>query len=99
MEPRNWIGLIILFVGVAIQPIGWMFYFWVQILSFVLIVIGCLIFGSQKYMDYQDEKEFSSGRTGGTVVPGDIHDHSGWGSGGQSSSWQSSNSNDSSGGD
>jgi len=101
MEPRNWIGLIIIFIGVAIQPIGWMFYFWVQILSFILIVIGLLIFCTQKYLDYQVEKEFSSGSSNGQGIPGDVHDHSGWGSGGQSSSWSSSDSGggDSGGGD
>ena len=101
MEPRNWIGLGIIIIGVIIQPIGFMYFFWAQILSFVLIFIGFLIFGTQKYLDYKTEKEFSSGHQSGPAIPGDIHDHSGWGSGGQSSSWTSSNSGggDSGGGD
>jgi len=101
MEPRNWIGLGIIIIGVIIQPIGFMYFFWAQILSFVLIFVGFLIFGTQKYLDYKAEKEFSSGHQSGQAIPGDINDHSGWGNGGQSSSWTSSNSGggDSCGGD
>ena len=88
MEPRNWIGIIIILLGVILQPVGWMFVFWVQILSFVLITIGVFIFVTQKYINYKEEKEFVSRRSG-SGMPGDIHENSGWGSGGRSESWSS----------
>jgi len=88
MEPRNWIGIILVIIGVIIQPVGWMYTFWLQILSFVLIFIGVFIFVTQKYLDYSVARELSG--KGGSGMPGDIHDSSGWGSGGRSDSWEAS---------
>ncbi|MBQ4810580.1 hypothetical protein J8M20_04500 [Pseudoalteromonas luteoviolacea] len=90
MEARNWIGLGFIIVGVVLQPVGFMFVFWIQILSFILIFLGAAIFSTQKYLDHKMEKEYSSGHHNGQKLPGDIHDYSGWGEGGRSESWQSS---------
>ncbi|MBI3547228.1 MAG: hypothetical protein HY081_11660 [Gammaproteobacteria bacterium] len=89
MQPRNWIGLVIILVGVMLQPIGWMYIFWVQILSFMLIFIGVFIFATQKFLEKSVEKELASERTSSRTMPGDIQDHSGWGEGGRSESWSS----------
>ncbi len=99
MEMRNWIGIIIILAGVIIQPVGWMFHFWLQILSFVLIFIGVVIFVTQKYIEKSEEREFSSGSGNRQAMPGDIHDYSGWGEGGRSESWSSSHGSDGGGGD
>jgi len=98
MEKRNWIGLVFILSGVIIQPIGWMFMFWLQILSFVLIFIGAVIFVTQKYIEKSEEKEFGSGGSYGPAMPGDIHDNSGWGKGGRSESYMSDSSGDGGGG-
>ncbi len=90
MESRNWIGLVIILAGVVIQPIAWMYNFWLQVLSFSLIFIGAFIFFTQKYIQRSEEKEFGASHTGGPVVPGDIHESSGWGHGGRSNSWSDS---------
>ena len=106
MDFRKWIGLGSILAGVLIQPIGWMYEFWLQILSFVLIFVGAFIFVTQKYVD-KAVKEFNSGgrgrrgrrgRRGGPVMPGDIHDYSGWGKGGRSESYMSKSSSDGDGG-
>jgi membrane protein implicated in regulation of membrane protease activity len=89
MGPRNWIGLAILLIGVALQPIGWMYYYWIQILSFVLIFIGVNILITQKYLDKSVEREFTSGKRSGHALPGDVHNNSGCGQGGRSESWTS----------
>lgn len=89
MELRNWIGIVIILIGVVLQPVGFMFVFWVQILSFVLIAIGVIIFATQKFIEYKEEKEFNSRGSSGPGMPGDIHEYSGWGSGGRSESWSS----------
>ncbi len=94
MEGRNWIGLGFILVGVIIQPVGWMFVFWLQILSFVLIFIGTFIFVTQKYIEKSEEKEFASSGSGGPTMPGDIHEYSGWGSGGRSDSYMSDSGSD-----
>ena len=90
MEPRNWIGIMIVIAGVIIQPIGWMFHFWLQVASFILIFVGVLIFATQKYIQKSEEREFGSSSGSGQAMPGDIHDYSGWGEGGRSESWSSS---------
>jgi len=98
MEARNWIGIIFIVAGIALQPVGWMFVFWLQILSFILIVIGVFIFVTQKYIEKKEEGEFAIGKGKGSAVPGDVHDYSGWGQGGRSESWSSSNDGGGSGG-
>lgn len=93
MEKRNWIGLIFMLAGIIIQPVGFMYAFWLQILSFVLIFIGAFIFVTQKYIEKKEEKEFGS-YGGGRSMPGDIHDNSGWGKGGRSDSYMSDSGSD-----
>lgn len=95
MEPRNWIGIILLICGVVVQPIGWMFYFQLQILSFVLIFLGVFILIVQKRIQAAEEKEFSLGSSRGHAIPGDAHGYSGWDEGGRSDSWKSSSAGDS----
>jgi len=90
MEPRNWIGLIFILCGVIIQPIGWMYAFWIQIASFILIFIGVVIFVTQRYIERVESRGERSGSRSGSGMPGDIHDASGWGHGGRSESWKSS---------
>jgi len=83
MEFRNWVGIAIITLGVLLLPIGWMFYFPLQIFSFALICT------TNKFLDKSVEKEFSGSSRSGGAMPGDIHDHSGWGKGGRSDSWSS----------
>ena len=90
MEFRNWIGITIIILGVALQSIGWMFYFPLQIVSFALIVVGVMVFVTNKFLDKSVENEFKSGSSSGSAMPGDVHDYSGWGKGGRSDSWSSS---------
>ena len=86
MEPRNWIGLTIAFIGMVLQPIGWILYPWVRILSLVLFAVGVAIFFTQKYIEQMDAKEFGSGSDPSSSGPGDIYNYSGWRSGGRSES-------------
>ena len=96
MEPRNWIGLTIIIVGLILQPVGWMYVFWIQGLSFVLIAIGVLVFATQKILERKIEKEYGSGGSG---KPGEIHGYSGWGDGGRSESWKAEHGGDGGSGD
>lgn len=90
MEARNYIGLGILFIGVGLQPVGWMYSMKLSIVSLVLIFIGVMVFCTQKYLDYVDDQKNSSyGR--GTGLSGDIEGHSGWANGGKSTAYQNSN--------
>ena len=89
MEFRNWIGIIIIIPGVLLLPIGWMFYFPLQIISFGLIFVGVTVFATNRFLDKTVESEFNGGSRSGSAMPGDVHDHSGWGKGGRSDSWSS----------
>ena len=100
MELRNWIGLIMIFIGIGLQPVGWIYYYPAQIASFFFILIGCFVFATQKYLDKKEETE-NSRYIGKRSLTGDTADNSGWGRGGQSHSYQTYNSDggDSGGGD
>jgi len=86
MAPRRWIGLTLMFTGMIFQPIGWMHILWVQGLSLVLIFVGVFLLVKPKSVSESIDNEglHSSSRK---LMPGDIHDHSGWGKGGRSESW------------
>ncbi len=90
MEPRNYIGLLLVLAGVVLQSIGWIYSTIVAVLSFVLIALGLAIFITQRVLEKMEDREFGHGGGGGPAVPGDIHDYSGWGKGGRSDAWQSS---------
>jgi hypothetical protein len=86
------VGLIFLVFGVVLQPIGWMYWLPGAIISFVAIVIGVLLIYRDKHHDPDiGSADGSSERSSGRALPGDIHGHSGWQSGGRSTSWESSN--------
>jgi hypothetical protein len=101
MEARHYIGIILIGIGTLLIPIGWMFYPIVTIIGWLAFILGLIIFMTQKVIEKMEDKEFGEGGKSGTAVPTDIHDYSGWGSGGRSEGWSSSQSsgNDGGGGD
>ncbi|MDM8564894.1 hypothetical protein QUF74_04510 [Candidatus Halobeggiatoa sp. HSG11] len=99
MELRNWIGIIIALVGAILQPIGWMYVYWIHALSFILIFVGILIFATQKYIEKSEEKEFGTGAHRDNCPRlGDVHGYSGWNDGGRIESWSSNNGGSDGGG-
>lgn len=94
MEARHYVGIVIIIAGVGLQPVGWVYYYPLQILSFILIFIGVAIFATQKYLDRKDEA-LSNRYMPRQGMPGDIHDYSGWSNGGKSQSYQNFHSSDS----
>lgn len=79
-------------VGVALQPIGWIFLPWVTIVSFVAIALGVLLAFASWRGDDGMEGGSSSIEFTGRELPGDIHGYSAQMSGGRSTSWESSHS-------
>ncbi len=98
MNPFRAVGLIILLVGVILQPIGWMYSHWLTPISFLSIIAGVFLMLRGRQLDGSGEGT-SSGRLTGREMPGDIHGYSGQMSGGRSTSWESSHSSDSGGSD
>lgn len=88
MELRHWIGFAFLIAGISLQPIGWMFFTWVHIVSFVLILVGVALVITDRYIEYSDGGKFWG--YGSTALPGDIHGYSGWDKGGRTEAWSTS---------
>ncbi|WP_146201321.1 hypothetical protein [Leucothrix arctica] len=86
MALRRWIGVALMLTGMIFQPIGWMHILWVQGLSLLLVFVGVFLLVKPKNIDQSVEKE-GSHPTSRRLMPGDLHDHSGWGKGGRSESW------------
>ena len=93
MEARNYIGIVFVVIGTTLIPIGWMFSTIATVVGWIAFILGLIIFMTQRYIEKSEEAEYGENR-GGPVVPSDIHDHSGWGSGGRSEGWKSSSDND-----
>lgn len=91
-------GLLILLIGIALQPIGWMFSHWFTPASFVAIVAGVFLFLRGRTLESFDG-DGASGRVTGRDMPGDIHGYSGQMSGGRSTAWESIHSNSGGGSD
>lgn len=91
-------GLVILIIGVALQPVGWMFSHWFTPVSFVAIVVGVLLLLRGREFGISGGNGATE-RLTGREMPGDIHGYSGQMSGGRSTSWESSHSSDGGGSD
>ena len=100
MEARNYIGIVLVAIGTTIIPIGWMFSPILTVVGFLLFSLGVIIFMTQRYIEKSEEAEFGSREKeqSGPGMPADIHDNSGWGSGGRSEGWSSSDSGGDGGG-
>jgi len=93
MNTTRTVGLIVLLVGVVLQPIGWIYTHWFTAVSFAAIFIGVLL------LLHGREQEGVGGkgtpwRFTGREMPGDIHGHSGQMSGGRSTAWESHHADD-----
>ena len=87
MELRHWFAFPFLIAGIVLQPIGWMYYTWALVVSFVLFLIGACLVVTDRYIEYSDGGNFWGY---GRAMPADVHGHSGWDKGGRTDSWLSS---------
>ena len=87
----NWkpyVGAAFLFVGCGLAPMAWMFERTLWFVAFTLLFVGSMLM----ILAYEEAKKegsymFSGWRRGADrSLPGDIHDYSGWGSGGRTTS-------------
>jgi hypothetical protein len=90
MEARDYIGIVLVAVGTTLIPIGWMFSPIVAVAGWVIFTIGLIIFYIKRHIEKSEDAEFERHGSGGSCIPTDIHDNSGWGSGGRSEGWKES---------
>jgi len=80
------LGFLLLLAGIFFQPLGWMYYPSLSLVSFAGIVCGVvLIFHGRNAWDEVDSAY-------GVSMPGDIYGYSGQMSGGRSTAWESGHS-------
>lgn len=91
------IGLLVLGIGVVLQPVGWIYTHWLTAVSIVAIFAGVFLVIAGKETSGGDD--LLTSRSGGRGVPGDVHGHSGQMSGGRSASWEAHNTGESSSSD
>lgn len=100
--PLRIAGLVILLLGVIIQPVGWMFVFWMTYLSAALMFVGIMLLLASAREEAEDVGEgllrMWRPRSQSREMPGDIHGRSGQLAGGRSTAWESGHSHDAGGG-
>jgi uncharacterized membrane protein len=98
---RELLGLTTIFIGLVLIPAAWAFSRSLTVIAFILIFIGALLFFTdrmQKRADRMAEGPSAPSLTGGRDMPADIHNHTGWRTGGRRSD-SFDGSDDSGGGD
>jgi uncharacterized protein (DUF58 family) len=88
MRLREVIGLLLVIVGLSLLPAAWAFSRLLWALAFMLLLAGFVLFYTERMAKKEEKLEKETGRTSshrkGTAVPTDIHNYTGWRSGGRS---------------
>lgn len=87
MTLREALGLALLVIAIALVPVGWYASRMLWLLSLIGIIVGAALFYTERRLkrEIQIEKESAGGGAGcGPAVPTDIHNYTGWRSGGRS---------------
>lgn len=88
---REALGLALLVLAVALVPVGWHASRLLWLLSLIGLALGVTLFYSERMRkrEEQIEKERTGG-SGGHAMPTDIHNYTGWRSGGRSETLEDS---------
>jgi len=95
MTLREIIGLIISVISLALMPVAWMFSRILWVVSAFMLVLGLVLFYTERMA--RRTLEFEKQKTGGSgspSVPTDIHNYSGWRTGGRSETMDHSETSD-----
>jgi hypothetical protein len=96
MTAREIIGLVILIVGTAIVPLGWIISHKILLLAGLLIGVGAWLFYTERMLRREEQLSRESASSGnyGPPIPGDIHNYTGWRTGGRTESFDSTSSSE-----
>jgi hypothetical protein len=96
MGAREIIGLVVIIVALILTPVAWAFSRLLWVVAFVLFVIGGVLFFSERIMRRFEASENECGGGGkvARAMPTDIHNYTGWRSGGRSETMDSSGTPD-----
>ena len=85
MNIRETFGFILILIGVILMPVAWMFSRLLWIVAFTVLFFGIYLFYTERMIKREEKLEKESGGCApATVIPTDIHNYSGWASGGRS---------------
>jgi membrane protein implicated in regulation of membrane protease activity len=100
MNLREAIGLALIIAALVLVPVAWAFSRLLWALAFFLLIIGVTLFYTERVKKREEklQKETGGVQSHNAILPADIHDYTGWGSGGRSQTMDNS-SFDSGGGD
>jgi len=99
MNFRETAGFVLIVVGLVLVPAAWVFSRLLWLLAFLLLVIGAALFYTARIRKREEAIEREGGGSGchRPAMPTDIHNYTGWRSGGRSETMDSSS--ESGGGD
>lgn len=85
MNFREGLGLVLAVVGAALVPLGWIVSAKIYLIAFVVFAVGAYLFYTERRLkrELEIEKERFGRRASGPEVPVDIHNYTGWRSGGR----------------
>lgn len=91
MSFREWVGLVLVAAGLVLTPVAWAFSRALWALVFGVMVVGLMLFFTDRVSRRMKRSSQSagSGHGNGNPVPTDIHNYTGWRSGGRSETMDS----------
>jgi len=92
---REIVGLLLIIAALVLTPVAWAFSRLLWLLAFSLFIAGIMCFYTQRMWKREEERikkgsDDASCHERGAAVPTDIHNYTGWGSGGRSETMDSS---------
>lgn len=101
MTTRELAGLVFLIAGVAIVPLGWIVSHKILLLAGLLLGVGAGLFYTARMLKREEQlaRESTGGGNYGPPIPGDVHNYTGWRTGGRTQPLDSDSSEGGSDGD
>lgn len=101
MTIRELIGLASLIAGTALVPLGWIVSHKILLISALLFFVGLVLFYTERMIKKEElqAKEGVSSGSYGSHAPGDIHNYTGWRTGGRTEPFDSGSSDGGADGD
>jgi hypothetical protein len=96
MTAREIIGLMILILGTAIVPLGWIISHKILLLAGLLLGVGAWLFYTERMLKREEQLSRESAGSGnyGPPIPGDIHNYTRWRTGGRTESFDSTSTSE-----
>jgi len=96
MTAREIIGLVVLIAGTAIVPLGWIVNHKILLLAGLLLGVGAWLFYTERMLKREEKLSRESAGSGnyGPPIPGDIHNYTGWRTGGRTESFDSTSTSE-----